>query len=169
MVIDWNCLKYFCVFLYCNHRVHSELLITLYIHTQDRIQTYNLNRQAASDAYVWPHDQWDRLLTVLYYRSILREESFSRSQERQFYLQPPKKRKAKFSFSKVCFEFWIQLGILAVQSFVTTWCIPAGLSLFESHLLRVTSRDQNFCNWSLTWFKDISYQSVLTSTLVVEI
>jgi hypothetical protein len=25
MVSDWNCLKYFCVFLYCNHQVHREL------------------------------------------------------------------------------------------------------------------------------------------------
>jgi hypothetical protein len=30
MVSDWNCLKYFCVFLYCNHQVHREFLITLY-------------------------------------------------------------------------------------------------------------------------------------------
>jgi hypothetical protein len=31
MVSDWNCLKYFCVFLYCNHKVHRDFLITLYI------------------------------------------------------------------------------------------------------------------------------------------
>jgi hypothetical protein len=30
MVGDWNCLKYFVGFLYCNHLVHRELLITLY-------------------------------------------------------------------------------------------------------------------------------------------
>jgi hypothetical protein len=30
MVNDWNCLKYFCVFLYCNHQVHRYFLITLY-------------------------------------------------------------------------------------------------------------------------------------------
>jgi hypothetical protein len=24
MVSDWNCLKYFCVFFYCNHRVHTN-------------------------------------------------------------------------------------------------------------------------------------------------
>jgi hypothetical protein len=30
MVSDWNCLKYFCVFLCCNHQVHRDLLITLY-------------------------------------------------------------------------------------------------------------------------------------------
>jgi hypothetical protein len=30
MVSDWNCLIYFCVFLYCNHQVHRDLLITLY-------------------------------------------------------------------------------------------------------------------------------------------
>jgi hypothetical protein len=30
MVSDWNCLKYFCVFLYCNHQVHRDFLITLY-------------------------------------------------------------------------------------------------------------------------------------------
>jgi hypothetical protein len=33
MVSDWNCLKYFCLFLYCNHQVHREFLITLYIHS----------------------------------------------------------------------------------------------------------------------------------------
>jgi hypothetical protein len=31
MVSDWNCLKYFCLFLYCNHQVHRDFLITLYI------------------------------------------------------------------------------------------------------------------------------------------
>jgi hypothetical protein len=31
MVSDWNCLKYFCVFLYCNYQVHRDVLITLYI------------------------------------------------------------------------------------------------------------------------------------------
>jgi hypothetical protein len=31
MVSDWNCLKYFCVFLYCNHQVHRDFLITLYL------------------------------------------------------------------------------------------------------------------------------------------
>jgi hypothetical protein len=31
MVSDWNCLKYFCVFLYCNYQVHRDFLITLYI------------------------------------------------------------------------------------------------------------------------------------------
>jgi hypothetical protein len=30
MVSDWNCLKYFCVFLYCNHQVYRDFLITLY-------------------------------------------------------------------------------------------------------------------------------------------
>jgi hypothetical protein len=30
MVTDWNCLKYFCVFLYCNRQVHRDFLITLY-------------------------------------------------------------------------------------------------------------------------------------------
>jgi hypothetical protein len=29
-VSDWNCLKYFCVFLYCNYRVHRNVLNTLY-------------------------------------------------------------------------------------------------------------------------------------------
>jgi hypothetical protein len=29
-VSDWNCLKYFCVFLYCNNQVHRDFLITLY-------------------------------------------------------------------------------------------------------------------------------------------
>jgi hypothetical protein len=29
-VSDWNCLKYFCVFLYCNHQVHRDFLMTLY-------------------------------------------------------------------------------------------------------------------------------------------
>jgi hypothetical protein len=30
MVSDRNCLKYFCVFFYCNHQVHRDILITLY-------------------------------------------------------------------------------------------------------------------------------------------
>jgi hypothetical protein len=30
MVSDWNCLKYFSVFFYCNHQVHRYFLITLY-------------------------------------------------------------------------------------------------------------------------------------------
>jgi hypothetical protein len=30
MVSDWNCLKYFCVFLYCNHYVHTIILVTPY-------------------------------------------------------------------------------------------------------------------------------------------
>jgi hypothetical protein len=30
MVSDLNCLKYCCVFLYCNHQVHRDLWITLY-------------------------------------------------------------------------------------------------------------------------------------------
>jgi hypothetical protein len=29
MISDWNCLKYFCVFLYCNYQVHRDFLITL--------------------------------------------------------------------------------------------------------------------------------------------
>jgi hypothetical protein len=29
MVSDWKCLKYFRVFLYCDHQVHRDLLITL--------------------------------------------------------------------------------------------------------------------------------------------
>jgi hypothetical protein len=28
---DWNCLKYFCVFFYCNHQMHRDFLITLYV------------------------------------------------------------------------------------------------------------------------------------------
>jgi hypothetical protein len=31
LVNDWNCLKYFCVILYCNHQVHRDFLITLYV------------------------------------------------------------------------------------------------------------------------------------------
>jgi hypothetical protein len=31
MVSDLNSLKYFCVFLNCNHQVHKDFLITLYI------------------------------------------------------------------------------------------------------------------------------------------
>jgi hypothetical protein len=31
VVSDWNCLKYFGVFLYCNHQVHRDFLITLYM------------------------------------------------------------------------------------------------------------------------------------------
>jgi hypothetical protein len=30
MASDWNCLKYFC-FLYCNHQVHRDFFITLYM------------------------------------------------------------------------------------------------------------------------------------------
>jgi hypothetical protein len=30
MVSDWNCLKCVCAFLYCNHQVHRDILITLY-------------------------------------------------------------------------------------------------------------------------------------------
>jgi hypothetical protein len=30
MVSDWNSLKYFCIFLYCNHHVNRNFLITLY-------------------------------------------------------------------------------------------------------------------------------------------
>jgi hypothetical protein len=32
MVRDWNCLKYFCVFLYCN-QVHRDFFIPLYLPT----------------------------------------------------------------------------------------------------------------------------------------
>jgi hypothetical protein len=31
MVGDLNCLKYFCVFLYCNHQVHTDFLVTLFM------------------------------------------------------------------------------------------------------------------------------------------
>jgi hypothetical protein len=31
MVSDRNCLKYFCMFLYCNHKLHRNVLIILYI------------------------------------------------------------------------------------------------------------------------------------------
>jgi hypothetical protein len=31
MVSDWNCLKYFYMFLYCNRQIHRDFLITLYI------------------------------------------------------------------------------------------------------------------------------------------
>jgi hypothetical protein len=31
MVSDLNRLKYFCLFLYCNHQVHRDFFITLYI------------------------------------------------------------------------------------------------------------------------------------------
>jgi hypothetical protein len=40
MVSDWNCLKYFCVFLYRNHQVHREFMITLYIYTRARAHTH---------------------------------------------------------------------------------------------------------------------------------
>jgi hypothetical protein len=50
MVSDLNCLKYFCVFLYCNHRVQRDFLITLYIYIYltctwyiDIIQILNIN------------------------------------------------------------------------------------------------------------------------------
>jgi hypothetical protein len=32
MVSNCNCLKHICVFLYCNHQVHRDILITLYIY-----------------------------------------------------------------------------------------------------------------------------------------
>jgi hypothetical protein len=32
MVSDWNCLKYFACFLYCNHQVNRNFLITVYFH-----------------------------------------------------------------------------------------------------------------------------------------
>jgi hypothetical protein len=35
MVSEWNCLKYFCVFLYCNYQVHRDFLITLYKRSQE--------------------------------------------------------------------------------------------------------------------------------------
>jgi hypothetical protein len=31
MVSDLNCLNFFACFLYCNHQVHRDVLITLYI------------------------------------------------------------------------------------------------------------------------------------------
>jgi hypothetical protein len=34
MISDSNCLKYFCVFLYCNHQVRRDVLITLYIYSR---------------------------------------------------------------------------------------------------------------------------------------
>jgi hypothetical protein len=37
VVSDWNCLKYFCVFFYCNHQVHRDFLITLYIRRKIQI------------------------------------------------------------------------------------------------------------------------------------
>jgi hypothetical protein len=30
-VSDLNCLKYFCVFLYCSHQVHSDVWVILYL------------------------------------------------------------------------------------------------------------------------------------------
>jgi hypothetical protein len=38
MVSDWNCLKYLCVFLYCNNQVHRDFLVTLYV---TRKRSYN--------------------------------------------------------------------------------------------------------------------------------
>jgi hypothetical protein len=32
MVSDWNCLKYFCIFLYCNQQVHRDFFISLYVY-----------------------------------------------------------------------------------------------------------------------------------------
>jgi hypothetical protein len=44
MVSDWNCLKYFCVFLYCNHQLHRDFLITLYKTTRcQNPEDYNLS------------------------------------------------------------------------------------------------------------------------------
>jgi hypothetical protein len=31
IVSDLNCLKYVCIFLYCNHQVHRDFLITLHL------------------------------------------------------------------------------------------------------------------------------------------
>jgi hypothetical protein len=37
MVSDWNWLKYICVFLYCNHKVHRDFLIILYVVLRGRV------------------------------------------------------------------------------------------------------------------------------------
>jgi hypothetical protein len=34
VVSDWNCSKYFCVFLYRNHQVHTDFIIKKYQQTQ---------------------------------------------------------------------------------------------------------------------------------------
>jgi hypothetical protein len=66
MVSAWNCLKYFCVFLYCNHQVHRDFLIALfnkhYKHTvllydsttnKDRDQTQNDTALCLTTISVW--------------------------------------------------------------------------------------------------------------------
>jgi hypothetical protein len=42
LVSDWNFLKYFCVFFYCNHQVHRDFLITLYIWFTDHTTCTNV-------------------------------------------------------------------------------------------------------------------------------
>jgi hypothetical protein len=44
MVSDWNCLKYFFLFFYCNLQVHRDLLITLYVPTVYFRRKYCKNR-----------------------------------------------------------------------------------------------------------------------------
>jgi hypothetical protein len=43
MISDLNCLKDLCVLLCCNHKVHMDFLITLYIHLligEDLLRVY---------------------------------------------------------------------------------------------------------------------------------
>jgi hypothetical protein len=51
MVSDWNCLNYFCIFLYCNHQVHRDFWsLCMYIYVYINNKLYNvLCREALSD------------------------------------------------------------------------------------------------------------------------
>jgi hypothetical protein len=50
MVSDWNCLKYFFLFLYCNYQVHIDILKTLYFFRWKR----KIQVLIFSPAYCWP-------------------------------------------------------------------------------------------------------------------
>jgi hypothetical protein len=52
IVSDWNGLKYFCVFLYCNHQVHRDFLITLYMQVLFR---YACDIRTWCVADLWTH------------------------------------------------------------------------------------------------------------------
>jgi hypothetical protein len=50
VVSGWKCLKYFCMFLlYCNHQVHRDFLITLYVYKNIYIFAQN---QTTSDIWI---------------------------------------------------------------------------------------------------------------------
>jgi hypothetical protein len=54
-VSDWNCLKYFCVFLYCNHQVHRDFLITLYNNDSRKKETEIANGEIKNGTTLLTH------------------------------------------------------------------------------------------------------------------